>query len=45
LEILEEVLVARVLGFFVKSAAREMSLGDEGWQDGEGVLRKAVFIG
>jgi hypothetical protein len=44
LEILGKVL-ARVLEFFDNAAAREMTLGDEGWQDGEGVLRKGVFIG
>jgi len=45
LEVLKEVLAARVLWFFVNAAAREMVLGDEGWQDGEGELRKEVFIG
>jgi len=45
LEILGKVLAARVLEFFNNAAAREMSLGDEGCQGGEGVLRKEVFIG
>ena len=43
MEILEKVLATRVLGCFVNTAARETSLGDEGWQDEEGVLRKEVF--
>jgi len=34
-----------VLELFDNAAAREMSLGDEGWQGRERVPRKEVFIG
>ena len=45
MEFLGEVLAEQVLEFFNNAAAREMSLGNEGWQGRERVLRKEVFIG
>jgi len=37
--------LAEVLELFINTAAREMSLGDEELQGGEGELRMEVFIG